>query len=120
MKDESVVKLALCVAAAGIAALLVLAFVAEPSQIEIGRLSERDSGKQVMIGGIVDDKSVDDGNIFLTLNDGTGSITVVMFERSARGTTAYDVQLGKSAQIRGQVSIYKGELEIIANSIEVE
>jgi len=53
----------------------------------------------------------------MRLGDETGNISVVMFERTARGQVLPLLAEGDSAVVEGQVNIYKSEPEIIATSI---
>jgi DNA/RNA endonuclease YhcR with UshA esterase domain len=70
----------------------------------------------VLINGTALSVSESNGNIFIKLSDGTGNLTVVMFERTARGIEIPNE--GDNITVTGQVNTYKGEVEIIANSIK--
>ena len=83
---------------------------------QIGQITDRDDGKHVLVNGTVSGFRITNGNIFFKLGDGTGNITVVMFERAARSKNIA-VGDGDSAEVRGQINVYKSELEIIASSI---
>jgi len=118
VKDENLVKLSLGVALAGIAAIYAVTLFAVPATVKISDINEGYAGRHVTINATIAKISIRDGNIFLTLDDGTGSITAVMFERTARGTAAYDVKTGYNISVTGQINIYKDELEVIADSVK--
>src|SRR3989338_11681111 len=114
ISERKLMRISLLASIAGII-MIFIAGQLSAQVIEIWRLTERDEGKQVVVNGTISSLRID-GNIFFKLNDGTGNITVVMFERTARNKNI-ELQNGDSAEVRGQVNIYKSELEIIASSI---
>ena len=116
--DEKLAKISLVLAVIGIIAIYLSITLLGPEHLEIGSISEKDSGRQVSVNGTINSLSTSNGNIFIELEDATGSITVVLFERTARGQKAYELQENDSVAVNGQVSIYKSELEIIASKIE--
>ncbi|HLC67632.1 MAG TPA: OB-fold nucleic acid binding domain-containing protein [archaeon] len=112
MKDEKLVKLSLAVALAGIVALFMIILFIGPDMTTIGSLSEKDAGKHVVLNATVLTKSTSGNNVFMTIYDGTGNITAVVF--NARVT----VKSGDNVTVTGQVNVYKGELEIIADLVK--
>ena len=118
--DEKLVKISLVLAVIGIVAIYLSVTLLGPERLEIGSIGEKDSGRQVSINGTVNSISISNGNIFIGLEDPTGNITVVMFERTARGQKVYGLQENDSVIVDGQVGICKSELEIIASKIEID
>lgn len=116
ISDEKLAKLSLVLAAAGIVSIYLSIALIGPQETAIGEIDTTDIGKQVSVAGTVNSFNTKDGNIFITLGDGTGNITIVMFERTARGQR---IELNEHdyIEVEGQVNVYKNELEIIANSI---
>lgn len=116
--DEKLVKISFLIAILGIAMIYLSIALIGPQNIEIREISKSDAGKQVTLNGVINSYSVVNGNIFIRLGDGTGNITVVMFERAARNQKdAYELKEGDIIAADGQVNVYKNELEIIANKI---
>lgn len=83
----------------------------EPQEVEIEELSSSDTGKIVTVEGEVVSSSFRKNNLFLTVEDGTGRIKIVMFDATK------NIREGERAVIEGEVTLYRGELEIIADSI---
>ena len=71
----------------------------------------------MILNGTIASVNENNGNVFIGLQDGTGDIPVVMFERTARNQQVYELEKNDEIIVKGQVNIYKSELEIIANSI---
>lgn len=115
--DENLKRISLILAVIGIIMIYVVTLFIEPQQVSIKDLTENDVGKNVVVNGTIISYSINNENIFIKLTDGTGNITVVMFERTARGQLVYDMKEGGFVSVAGKVNIYKSELEIVANSI---
>jgi DNA/RNA endonuclease YhcR with UshA esterase domain len=119
MDDASVAKIALAASIAGIAGLFVLSQAMQPEQVKIADIDASDTGDIVLIEGKLTSASEREGNYFFTVNDGS-EIRVVVFESSARRIPdAASARRGDSAKVAGQVAIYRGELEIIAQALNV-
>ncbi|MBS3051003.1 MAG: exodeoxyribonuclease VII large subunit [Candidatus Aenigmarchaeota archaeon] len=118
ISDEKLVKISLLIAILGVAMIYLSIALIGPQSIVIGDISKNDTGKQVTLSGTVNSYSIVNGNIFITLGDVTGNITVVMFERTARGQKeVYELKENELITVDGQINVYKNELEIIANKI---
>lgn len=117
ISDKNLGKLSLLAAIIGIVMIYVATIIAGPLAMKIGDITDRDAGKNVVVNGTVTSYNVNNGNIFIRLSDDTGNITVVMFEREARGQPKLNSD--DIIVVEGQVNIYKSELEIIAKSIRV-
>ena len=118
IKDEKLKIVSLAVALAGLALIFIVSAFTGPQSVEISGITENDAGRIVLVNGTINSYSTSNGNIFIDFGDDTGTINVVMFERTGRGH-AYSLKNGDNVTVTGQVSIYKNELEIIANSIDV-
>ena len=117
ISDSGLKKISLVVSAVGLVMLYAALAFSAPQQLAIGDITAKYSGANVVASGIVLSYSTNDGNIFMRLGDETGNISVVMFERTARGQVLPLLAEGDSAVVEGQVNIYKSEPEIIATSI---
>ncbi|MCX6815355.1 MAG: exodeoxyribonuclease VII large subunit [Candidatus Aenigmarchaeota archaeon] len=111
LSDKQLAKLCLIITVIGIIFLFVVANL-QIEEVSIGNISNKDVGKVVAITGSVEGFYSKTGNIFFTLNDNTGNISVVMFNS--------DLSLvGKSVAVTGKVSLYKSKIEVIADKIKV-
>lgn len=118
ISDEKLVKISLLIAILGVAMIYLSIALIGPQSIVIGDISKNDTGKQVTLSGTINSYGAANGNIFITLGDVTGNITVVMFERTARGQKeVYELKENELITVDGQINVYKNELEIIANKI---
>lgn len=80
--------------------------------VEIGEIEKSWSGKNVKIGGEVTSFSTSSGNSFFSLNDSTGEIQVVDFD------SELSLEEDEKVNVTGRVAIYKGQLEVIAGSVQ--
>ncbi len=93
----------------GLAAIILLPLVIGLADIKISELTDDDLGKKVSITGDIKFKVQKDSLTIIEINDGTGKIEAVFFER---------IFLKKEkATIIGVVSKYKGNLQIKASDI---
>lgn len=118
ISDEKLARISLAAAIAGLVLLFIAVSLAQPENVAISQITNSYSGRNVIVDGTVKSYSTSEGNIFIKLEDGTGNITAVMFERAARGQTIPLLQKGDNATVQGQVNVYKNEPEIIASSIK--
>lgn len=118
ISDQKLTKISLFTALIGIVMIYVVTVFVGPQNMSIKDIKESDVGKQVTLNGTVFSMSENNGNVFIDLQDSTGNITVVMFERTARGQkNVYTLKNDDKIIVEGQVNVYKNELEIIANKI---
>lgn len=118
ISDSRLRKISLAIALIGIALIFATASLSEPQRIAIADITDRDSGRIVSITGTISSYNTKDGHVFLTVTDGTWNMTVVMFERTARSyPDVYQLKKYDNVTVKGQINIYKSELEIIANTV---
>ncbi|MFB6189981.1 MAG: exodeoxyribonuclease VII large subunit [Candidatus Nanohaloarchaea archaeon] len=79
--------------------------------VEVGEIEKSWSGKNVKIGGEVTSFSTSSGHSFFQVNDSTGEIQVVKFDSKLA------LERGDEVNVTGQVSLYRGQLEIIAKEV---
>ena len=115
---NDVKRISLIIAIIGIVMIYAISIFIEPESVTTGSIDLGDTGKYVIINGTITSMNVNDGHVFLDVDDGTGTIMVVMFERTARNyPEIYNVKKDDNVVIKGQVNVYKSEIEIIASSI---
>ena len=104
-------KISLAVSAIG---LIALWFLSAPQTINIADVR---IGEQARIAGVVEKVFVSaKGNVFLTVSDGTGEISVVLFNSHKFRKHFERDQL---IEATGMIKEYKGKTEIIAREIKV-
>ncbi len=118
ISDKNLKILSLCISLIGIAVIYLVSVLTGNTVIKISEITDSDTGRHVVINGTVTSFTTSNGNIFMEINDNTGNIMVVMFERTARGQDIYKFKENDAVLVNGQVNIYKDELEIIANSVK--
>ena len=111
MRDKTFLKIALAWSIIGIFLLILIANYTAPPELNIIELGEN-MGKTVVVDGIVDKTTYKKEVSFIDLKDSTGKITVVLFDNPAKKVYAND-----EIKVKGKISEYKGELEIIADEI---
>jgi DNA/RNA endonuclease YhcR with UshA esterase domain len=118
LDDKSIMKICLAISITGIVLLVAVTLIIEPREILIEKIDLSLVGNNVKITGLVDHLTINQGNIFLTMNDSTGTVSVVVFERVAKTITdAYSIKKGDSLVIAGKITYYKSALEVTASSL---
>lgn len=111
MNSDKLLKIAFIWSLVGVFLLAVTAYAAEPKLVKISDLNGL-KGRTVLISGQVTDASYKSKASFLTLNDSSGAILVVMFD-----ALKVPIEKGKLVQVQGKAEEYRGETEIIADQI---
>ena len=119
MKEKFLLYISLACSVAGLILLYYISQVIELPQTNVREITVDDIGKNVKICGEVISESVSKTkHVFLTLNDTSGEMDVVVFNSSAEKLNAYDIKKGDAACVIGSINDYQGNLEIIAKGIE--
>jgi RecJ-like exonuclease len=84
----------------------------EPETMAIENISTTDTGEIITVEGTVTSSSFIEGNLFLDLEDETGSISVSNFGANQ------NFREGEDVSVEGEITIYEGDLSLVANSIE--
>ena len=111
MKDSGLLKIALLWSLVGIFILLIVAVYTEPPELTISELGQH-MGENIVVRGFVESASYKETVSFIELSDESGEIQVVIFEELEQKVYNKD-----QITVRGRVSEYKGELEVIAEEI---
>lgn len=85
------------------------------ARVKLGEIDRSFIGKTVNVTGEINSVYVNEGNVFFTLSDETGEIKVVLWEDMIEliGINVSEINDGKTANVIGNVELYKGELEIL-------
>lgn len=120
MDDKKIMKFCAILVVIGIIGLFVITTFSTPTSLAISSIDENSVGQIVSISGIVTSYYTSNGHVFMDVDDTTGSIKVVMFEDDAENNPwTYDVRKDDEIIINGKIQLYEGELEIIANSVDI-
>jgi len=111
MKDSTLLKLSLSLSLIGLLLLLVLTEFVEPEPLEITELVDN-IGKHVYIEGFVESATYKDEVTFFTVSDSKEEILVVLFDKLDEV-----ISEGDKIGVSGEVSLYKGKMEIIADEL---
>lgn len=127
--DEKIFKIALFTALIGIVGMLIFAGDISPKEIAIKDINREIIDEKVAVVGLVESmKPSSNGNTyFLTLNDGTGKISVVVFESILIDFQENGIDItnfeNEKVKVIGTVTEYKSSMELIldnSNSIIIE
>ena len=109
---KNVFRICIILGIVGLTLIYASSVYIEPENVEVSEVKPQWNGKQVTVNGTVKQPFKTKGNLFFTLEDSTGTVKVAEFgsNRTLMPETAINVT--------GRVTLYRGNLEIIASSIE--
>lgn len=114
MDDKAMLKLSLVCSLAGLAAIYAGAISVRPRVASIASLDNSFVGLNVIVSGeVVDIRYHRDGHLFLKLRDQSGGIVAVPIFSRIRAELGDSVELLDSVEVRGEVVVYRGELEVV-------
>lgn len=120
--DDKLLKIALVTSLIGLIGLIMFTPSIEVKEVKIKDISRGMIDEEVSIDCVVSDvKSSKSGNsYFLTINDGTGQMPLVIFESqvSQMQTNNMDIQdfKNKKVNVVGKITEYNNEMEIVLSS----
>lgn len=119
MGNEKIVRLSLISSIAGLAAVYGTTLSISHRVTPIAKIDNSFVGARVLISGqIVDMQSSSNKHVFLKIRDGSGGIiTVPIFSNLASKLTS-PIGLLDYVEVRGNVSIYQNELEVVPSRLE--
>ncbi len=88
---------------------------------QIGALTAADVGRMAVVRGAVTEIDSFSSGVKLTLDDGSGAVTILLWQSlydALPGSTALELNIGAEVQVQGEVSRYRGELELIPELAE--
>ncbi len=113
-------KICLVFTISGILLLFLLVYFIEPEKLSVGQITEKSIGKPVITNGNVKSVFVSNGHLFIKLEGDKSAIDIIMFENDAKKfPEVYDIKQGFFIETHGKVALYRGELEIIAEKINI-
>ena len=129
MEDSQIFKIALAMSIVGLMGMLFSVNMISPREIKINEINRGMLDEDVSLVGVVQNvkKSSSSNTYFLELMDGTGKITVIVFESSAVDLEKVNMSVNsfknRRVKVTGKISEYQGKMELIlkdAASLEVQ
>jgi DNA/RNA endonuclease YhcR with UshA esterase domain len=120
--DDKLLRIALVTSLIGIIGLIVFTPTIEVKKVEIKDITRAMIDEEVCIECIVTDiaRSSSGSSYFLTVNDGTGQIQVIIFESQAAEIQSgnFDIESFKDrkVEVTGKITEYNSDLEMILSS----
>ena len=122
ISDDKLLRIALVTSLVGIIGLIIFTPTIEVKEIHIEDINRGMIDEEVKIDCVVQDvsQSSSKSSYFLTVNDGTGQIMLIIFENQASElqSKSFDINdlKGKKVEAVGKVTQYNSQLELILTS----
>jgi DNA/RNA endonuclease YhcR with UshA esterase domain len=116
---DRLMKLLLLGSVIGIVALYIVSQNITSPPVNINEALSMANGNVILVNGIVSGVQLhEDGHIFFTLNDDTGSVKVVLWKDVVKQLELNHVNIdeiknGDRLEITGTIELYRGELELV-------
>ena len=127
--DEKIFKIAIITTIIGLVGMIIFAGDIAPKEVRVEAIDRGMMDETVAISGVIESvkESSSGKSYFMTLNDGTGRITIMIFESTIVEFKEAGIDLNsfknKKIKVIGTVTEYKSTMEIIlpnSNSIRIE
>ena len=120
--DDKLLKIALVTSLIGIIGLIIFTPTIEVKEMDIKDINRGMIDEEVKIDGIIQDisQSNSKSSYFLTINDGTGQMQLIIFETQAAELQENHLDLNdfknRKVEVVGKITEYKSQLELILSS----
>lgn len=120
--DDKLLKIALITSLIGLIGLIIFTPSIEVKKVEIQDIKRGMIDEEVSIEGVVSDvkSSASKSSYFLTVNDGTGQMSLIIFESQLAQLEDNGIDIesykGKKVNVVGTVTQYNSQLELILSS----
>ncbi|WP_405276168.1 OB-fold nucleic acid binding domain-containing protein [Methanobrevibacter sp.] len=120
--DDKLLRIALITSLIGIIGLLIFTPSIEVKKVKIEDIDRGMIDEEVCIDCVVSDiaSSASKTSYFLTINDGTGQMSLVIFEKQLAELQSNSLDINdfkdKKVEVTGKITEYNSELEIILSS----
>ena len=127
--DGKIFKVAMLTTIIGLVGMIIFAGDISPKEVAIEDIDRGMIDEKIAIKGVIETvkKSSSGKSYFLTLNDGTGRITIMVFESTIVEFQEAGIDIksfeNKKVEVIGTVTEFKSTMEIIlpnSNSIKIE
>ena len=120
MEQALLTRISLVCSVVGLIALGLISSSITSNTILIQTVTPDSIGLMVKLCGVITRAYTSkDGHVFLDLADESGTINVVVFESMVNGLSInpYELKEGDNVCVRGEVDMYRNELEIVPKDI---
>lgn len=120
--DDKLLKITLITSLIGLIGLIIFTPSIEVKKVEIQDINRGMIDEEVSIEGVVSDvkSSASKSSYFLTVNDGTGQMSLIIFESQLAQLEDNGIDIesykGKKVNVVGTVTQYNSQLELILSS----
>lgn len=120
--DDKLLRIALITSLIGIIGLLIFTPTIEVKKVKIEDINRGMIDEEVCIECVITDisQSHSKSSYFLTVNDGTGQMSLIIFEKQAAEIQSnnFDIEdfKNRKVEVTGKITEYNSELEIILSS----
>lgn len=120
--DDKLLKIALITSLIGLIGLIIFTPSIEVKKVEIQDINRGMIDEEVNIDCVVSDvkASASKSSYFLTINDGTGQMSLIIFESQLAQLKDNGIDIesykGKKVSVAGTVTEYNSQLELILSS----
>ena len=117
--DDKLLRIALITSLIGIIGLLIFTPSIEVKKVKIEDIDRGMIDEEVCIDAVVTDiaSSHSKSSYFLTINDGTGQMTLIVFEKQLAEIQSNSLDIhdfkDRKVEVTGKITEYKSDLEII-------
>jgi len=121
MEDRLIYKIALVTSIIGLLGMIFCADQINPREIKIKDINRGMMDEDVTVDGLVQNvkKSSTSNTYFLDIMDGTGKISLIIFDSNVLDLQKSNISmsnlLNRRVKVTGKVSEYKGSMELILN-----
>jgi DNA/RNA endonuclease YhcR with UshA esterase domain len=129
IEDSKIFKVAMITTIIGLLGMIIFAGEISPKEVKIEEINRGMIDEEVTITGIIDTvkESSSGKSYFLTINDGTDRITIMIFESTIAEFKEGGIDLesfkNKKVKVTGTITEYKSTMELIlpnSNSIKIQ
>ena len=120
--DDKLLKIALVTSLIGIIGLIIFTPTIEVKEIDIKDINRGMIDEEVKIDGVIHDisQSKSKSSYFLTINDGTGQMQLIIFKTQAAELQENHLDItdfkNRKVEVVGKITEYKSQLELILSS----
>lgn len=120
--DDKLLRIALVTSLIGIIGLLIFTPTIEVKKVKIEDITRAMIDEEVCIDCVITEisQSSTKSSYFLTINDGTGKMSLIVFEKQAAEIQSnnFDIEdfKDRKVEVTGKITEYNSELELILSS----
>lgn len=121
--DKELYKIVLITTIIGVIGLIISSGYIETKNLKINQITTNNINEKISVEGIISEVkfSKTSNTCFLTLNDGSGKISVIIFESGLKGFEDSNIDINqfknKKVKLTGTVTQYNNDLELTLDDV---